>query len=179
MRSHRSGASTRDVVLGLAVLSLLAALAHPWIARSRFGSSVDALEADVIAVREGALRYASDRGAWPPESAPGVVPPELATDLPQGFEFQREAWTLDWNRWEAVEVVETTLPAEDVPLADDEIETDTVSPPPSTFMTMASVSVHTGDERLLSELLGRFGGEASFVRDSVWTLVLPRSLVGR
>jgi hypothetical protein len=38
---------------------------------------------------------------------------------------------------------------------------------------IGAVVVYSDDDRLLGELLARYGRNASFVRDTTWTLVLP------
>ena len=43
---------------------------------------------------------------------------------------------------------------------------------------IGGIILHSSDGALLAELLQRYGTEASFVRDTTWTLVLPERAGG-
>jgi hypothetical protein len=89
-----------------------------------------------------------------------------------GDDLVRDGYTLQWTRWSVVDSVPAPLaPVETVP-GD--------APPggaPRTTVPLVqligAVVVYSDDDRLLGELLARYGRDASFVRDTTWTLVLP------
>ncbi len=55
--------------------------------------------ARIDTVRDAAERFIEERGRWPVESAPGVVPPDLVSLLPEGFSFVGDRYSLDWEYW--------------------------------------------------------------------------------
>ena len=163
----------------LAVAALVAALVYPLLSLGRFQDEVDALQANVDLLRAEALEHLADAGDWPSDAEPGVVPPELVAALPPGYSFRSEAYSFDWNRWEVVDVPDAAPARPEVPLEDDEIEADTLSPSPASFSSLASLSVHAADDRVLAALLAHYGVATSFVQDTTWTLVMPRKAPGR
>lgn len=178
----RSGPTSGDVLLALAGLALLAAIAYPRMERALMWRTVAGAEADVETVRAAAAAHRDETGGWPAPAEAGKVPAELAVRLPPGFSFQADAYTLEWSRWEMVDLAapvepepvlqrppggfEPVLPPTAAPVADVEVPVE----------TLGAVTVHAGDERVLAALLERFGASRSFIRERSWTLVLP--LVG-
>ena len=50
-------------------------------------------------VRVAANEYQSQEDEWPSETDAGVVPPGLSPYLPDGFDFNRGDYTLDYDNW--------------------------------------------------------------------------------
>jgi hypothetical protein len=89
-----------------------------------------------------------------------------------GDDLVRDGYTLQWTRWSVVDSVEVPrAPVETVPG-----DAPPAEPPRTTIpfaQLIGAVVVYSDDDRLLGELLARYGRDASFVRDTTWTLVLP------
>jgi len=54
--------------------------------------------ADFNLVRQAVAEYQADHNEWPPDSWPGLTPPELVPYL-GGLTFHRARYTLDWQNW--------------------------------------------------------------------------------
>ena len=52
---------------------------------------------DFRTVMVAAYGYYSDHNDWPPDGAPGVIPPSLVQYLPGSFQFSKPEWTLDFD----------------------------------------------------------------------------------
>ena len=63
----------------------------------------------------------------------------------------------------------------DTPPDDEDNPPPEVPLPQPLVSTSGGITVHTAETALLAELLSRYGATSSFVRDSTWTLVLPRA----
>ena len=55
---------------------------------------------DIELVTNAAMTIHARSGGWPEDAVSGHVPRSMAPVLPQGFTFEREAYTLDWDRWQ-------------------------------------------------------------------------------
>lgn len=81
------------VVIGL--LSGLAVLKYIDLTRTAFAAKI---AGEFVTVRLAAYNYEADHNnQWPPESGPGVIPPEFNGYLPDGFSFSYPTYTLDWD----------------------------------------------------------------------------------
>ena len=122
-------------------------------------------------LRERAEGYLQANGSWPAPETPGTIPLELTHLFPVETDLARDRYTLQWSRWEVVDSVEVPPSVEEAPV---DAPPDTVSP---TMMPVVrrvgGIVLHSGDPALLAELLLHYGTDASFVRDTIWTLVLP------
>jgi len=166
-----------DVFLGVAALALVVALAWPRAGRELLARRAFAVEADVETVQTAAGSFWAERHAWPVAADPGVVPPDLAGHLPDGFSFRGAGYVIEWERWETVEAP----PPEAAPKAPEVLldsplflPSDSVPPVRPEVGEIGGVTVRARDTRLLAALLGHFGPQRSFVWDETWTLVLPR-----
>ena len=164
------GATFSDGLVFLATLSLFAALLYPaWSARG-FRQRVSVAVADVEAVGSAARRTLSATGRWPTAAAPGSAPPELAGLAAENSPFSRTDYRLGWTSWNVVDSVEVIPDAP--PPADGPFEAPVPIRVP-VLRSVGGVSVHASDAALLAELSERFAGQASFVLDTMWLLVLP------
>ena len=97
--SKRGGIFTNELVVLLLIISIGAALARPRIREARLQSLVSAAVADMDLIRGAAGDYQASQDEWPSEVDAGVVPPGLSSYLPEGFDFHRSDYTLDYDNW--------------------------------------------------------------------------------
>jgi hypothetical protein len=168
----RRGATTGDVLIFLATLSIAAALLYPaWSVRG-FRSRVETAISDVDAVAAAARSVRENSNRWPPSTPPGEAPPELSglsgTDGP----FAREAYSLGWSAWDVVDSVQAPQPTTPSTPGDAPLET---APPVMMpiLRSVGAVTVHSADASLLAELQQHYSDATSFGVDSMWLLVLP------
>lgn len=163
------GFAVADAVILLAVVALLAALAYPALKRRAFDGRFERVVQDVETLRRSALAYRDRTGAWAPGAGPRQRPPELGAHLDSLF--AREAYGIEWRRWEVVAMREMQPP----PVAPSARESGEQPVPTHVPVVrlLGGITVHTGEEALLAELAVRYGDSISFVYDTTWTLVLP------
>jgi hypothetical protein len=165
----RRGATFADLLVFVATVSLAAALLYPaWSARG-FRARVAAAVADVDSVAAAARRALEENGTWPRTTPPGEVPDELPSLAGPDTPFTRAAYSLGWTSWNVVDSVEV-LP---LPPAPGDTPLETMAPTHAPLLrSVGAVTVHSADPDLLAELSDRFAGEAAFVLDTMWLLVL-------
>ena len=195
----RGGFAPGDAVLLLAAAAVAAALLWPRWERHAFQERVEETTRAVDAAREALVTVHRAGGLWPPEAAPGRVPPELdrATVGGDGA-FRAGGATLQVRRWtlpappgsgtgDADDAIgpgappgagsgedgETDLPAgEAEPAGTAYQEPDEAVASAPRAVQLAGITVHAGEPALLAALLRAYGRERSFVRDTTWTLIL-------
>jgi hypothetical protein len=171
--TRRLGLTRVDFVIGAGALALIVALLHPALRARGFRGLVENVVLEVEAMRSGAVRAYESTSAWPRAGGVGEVPPALTSSFGGDTALIRDGYALQWTSWEVVEEVEAaTVPG---PPPSGDAPPDSVGPPlVPVVRTMGGVVVHSSREALLAELLARYGPEISFVRDSTWTLRVPR-----
>lgn len=174
---QRVGASTGDMLVLLAILTLALAVAYPRLRERAFERQLDGAVSMIEALREASSAFEDQDRQWPAPSPPGVTPPELASTFPTEHDLAAEGYTLEWNRWETVDrsrAPESSAPAPSAPTQQDSRADSVTSVPTTRFRTMGGVTVYSGDSALLAGLLEHYGTSLSFVRDTIWTLMIPR-----
>ncbi len=179
MRGHggsRAGFTLAGFVLALSVACLVAALAWPVKARADFEARVEAAVRAAEGTREAMRAHREEEGRWPAPTRPGEVTAELDRHLPPGTDLDGDAWALRIRAWETLEApaARPPVPIPVNPASDPGPPPENLTPPSPTVAPLAGLSIHSADPALLAALLSSFGPDASFVRDSVWTLILPR-----
>jgi hypothetical protein len=159
-RVGRGGFAAADVVLTLAVLSVAAALYAPFARQRAFETRLELAIADVEELRARARSYRAEHGSWPTAA-------ELQLDATAGE--SADGGELGWVRWQTVRPTTATPPGATSPSPSG---AGAPGPRPPEIVQLGSVTLRTGDSRLLAALLHRFGEGLSFVRDSTWTLLL-------
>ncbi|MDA1104874.1 MAG: hypothetical protein O2956_14915 [Gemmatimonadetes bacterium] len=164
--------TTGDVLIALAFLAFLGALAYPTVRVRAFRSLVEDVSSEVETMRSAAAGVFSRDGRWPDAGAPSAIPSELAGAFSGDSTLARDAYTLQWSRWEVVDY----LPP---PRASTPTPTDADAPPDSVgprlvavIRDVGAIVVHSGNDALLAALLARHGPAVSFVRDTTWTLTV-------
>jgi prepilin-type N-terminal cleavage/methylation domain-containing protein len=95
----RRGFSIIELLVVMVIIGIIVRIAVPRYAVARKQAIARAVIGDVRVLRDAALNYQTDRGAWPPETRGGRTPAGLAKYLPKGFEFRRASYTLDYDSW--------------------------------------------------------------------------------
>ena len=98
MRARR-GYSFVELMTVLGVLGILAALAVPRYRNLKTRAIAAQAVGDFSAVRVASFNYFADKGAYPPDAAPGVTPLELVPYLPDQFQFDQENYDLDFDAY--------------------------------------------------------------------------------
>lgn len=95
----RRGFSVIELLVVMVIMGIIVRIAVPRYGIARKQAIARAAIGDVRVLRDAALNYQTDRGAWPPETSGGRTPSGLARYLPRGFNFRRGAYTLDYESW--------------------------------------------------------------------------------
>ena len=174
-----------DALIGLAVVALVLAAILPTYRGRALDRVVESATADVDALRLAVIRSRSATGAWPAAAAPGIVPEGAAGAFPGDSALARDGYTLEWRLWERIEEVPApprpqaapALDADEQPRAGGLVSAD--APPDSAAAGVVEVVqkegaivVHASRQLLLAALLRHFGGDVSFVADTMWTLLV-------
>lgn len=162
-----------DFAIVMAAFVLLGVAAAPTLTARTFRVLVERAVVDVEALHARALDTRASRGAWPTASPPGLTPPELVGAYPGDSALTFAGYTLEWRTLAVVELVEAPAPPPSRIPGD--APPDSVAPEviPS-VRPLGAIVLHARDRSLLAEMLARWGPEASFVRDTTWTLVVGR-----
>ena len=99
---RRTGFSLVEVMITVSIIGLLAVLAVPAVRKSRRASQNTAFVNDLRVLSGHVIEfYATQRGDFPPDAAPGVLPDEFSDYLRKGFDWSEATpiggrW--DWDR---------------------------------------------------------------------------------
>lgn len=99
MRRLRRGFTIVELLAVMAVIGILARFGIPRFWEIRRRATAAAIVGDMQAIRDAALNYYQDGDVWPPDYPAGVTPPELVKYLPNQFNFTRNGYLLDFERW--------------------------------------------------------------------------------
>lgn len=94
---RRGGFTLVELLVTMSIVGILAGLAIPNMRNVTFRARAASVAADLEVLRVATLNFNADQHSWPAEVASGVVPPELATFLPDGFSFQGNGYELDYE----------------------------------------------------------------------------------
>ena len=185
----RRGIAAGDALLVFSALALVFALAYPRIRRTALRDRIADAAHNVQVVVDASNRFQADQSRWPAPADAGTLPPELAPYLPAGFTWDRGEYQLDLDIWEtAGETPEPEPPPPppsglEIPPPSDLAQAPSpgpeVLPPPEfiqapparVFGSLAGVTVHSTDPRILAGLMERFGDRRSFLHGTSWTLI--------
>lgn len=85
-RRAAQGSTLVEVMLVAVIISLLAAVAVPLLIRAKRRAVATATANDLRVFSAAFEGYAHERGVWPAETSPGVVPPEMVDRI------EKTAW---------------------------------------------------------------------------------------
>jgi prepilin-type N-terminal cleavage/methylation domain-containing protein len=100
MMNNRRGYTFIELLMVMLIVGLLVRIAYPRYHDMKQQAIAAKAAGDFNAIKLAAYAYHTENQAWPGETGPGVVPPELAPDLPEGFDFNRIEYTIDWENWQ-------------------------------------------------------------------------------
>ena len=164
------GATLGDMLVFLAILSLAAALLYPRVSRRAFEDRLERAIEDVETLSSAARATHARSGSWPSSAPPGEIPRDLAGLSPSDSIFARVDYTLGWRRWEVIDSMIAPQP----PALEPVDPRDPVGPSMAPVVKFfGGIDVYSAEEVLLAELFEHYGRQTSFVRDTMWTLILP------
>lgn len=149
-RTDRRGFTLVELIVVIAVISILARLALPTFQESVIRARAAAALGDVDVVRTAAANYHARSNRWPADAPPGVVPPDLLEDLPEGFTFEREGFKLDWEVWALPDGI----------------------PPHTGPRTVVGVAIVTDDELLGNAIGGLMSGNGWYSMGNTYTFLV-------
>lgn len=154
-----------------AVALLIWAAVRPTLQEGRYQAEVHELASLVTEMTDATETQLQAAGSWPATAEPGVAPDGTAGRF-GGAALTTEHAVLQW-RLLVVSSAQETVPEDLPPEASSLTVTDSIAAVLVTVpFEVGAVVVHSADERLLAEMLARYGPDESFVRDTTWTLVL-------
>jgi len=171
------GLTVADLLIGLAVVALMSALVLPTVRARSFRSLTLHAVSEVDAVRDAVTRSFAQRGSWPAPTEAGEIPPGRSPEIGADSSRARPDYTIRWSVWEIVEHVEAPPMAPTLP-GDAEPPAGSVEPTLVPMVgSLGGIVLYSANEDLLAELLARYGSQASFVRDTTWTLIVDRPAI--
>ena len=96
-RSGRAGFSLIELLMAMSIVGILAGLMLPNLRVMTFRARATEVAADVDVVSVATSQFNADQFTWPVEVGQGTIPPELNGYLPEGFSFQGNGYTLDYD----------------------------------------------------------------------------------
>jgi len=97
---NRRGVSFLELLIVMIIIGLLAQIALPRYHEMKLQAIAAKVSGDFNAIKLAAYAFHTENQQWPAESGPGVVPPELVPDLPEGFSFNRDEYSMDFENWQ-------------------------------------------------------------------------------
>jgi prepilin-type N-terminal cleavage/methylation domain-containing protein len=98
-RRKRGGFTFVEILIAMIVISILAGIMVMRYIELKHRALTAQATSDMETVRLAAFTKSYDSGQWPTDPGPGVVPPELASYLAQGFSFVRPDYTLEFENF--------------------------------------------------------------------------------
>jgi prepilin-type N-terminal cleavage/methylation domain-containing protein len=97
---NRAGFTFIEVLMVMIIVGLLVKIAYPRYHTLKLQAVAGKAAADYNALKLASYAYHTEFQTWPAEAPAGTVPAELVDDLPEGFDFNRGEYTLDWQNWQ-------------------------------------------------------------------------------
>jgi prepilin-type N-terminal cleavage/methylation domain-containing protein len=121
---RRRGFTFVELMITMTVVGFLSAVAVPKYIDLKRRANTTRVIGDFQTVRVAVMAFYADSSYFPGEVGAGVVPQNLSQYLPIGFDFTKDTWQLDYERWPSGGVggsdviVGVTVVTQDVVLAE-------------------------------------------------------------
>lgn len=99
MKRGMRGFTLIELSIALLVVSIVGAISITGYFNVMRSTHAMQAVGDLYAVRAAAYLNYGDTSTWPADLSPGIPPTELASRLPDNFEFVRREYRLDWDNW--------------------------------------------------------------------------------
>jgi prepilin-type N-terminal cleavage/methylation domain-containing protein len=146
----RRGFTLIELVMTMAIVTILASLALPVGREMRRRAVATKVIGDFSVIRTAAYSYASEAGVYPANGKWGQVPAALVSSLPDGFEFEYGGATYRWRRW--------SLP--------------NGMPKRATQTVLLGVQIKSSDKRLITAIKNLYHGPQAYGKKKQVTLVI-------
>jgi len=97
--TRRSGFTFVELMIAMTVVGILATVAVPKYIDLKRRANTTKVLGDFQTVRVAVMSFYADSSYFPEEVGAGIAPPHLQKYLPEGFQFNRPQWSLDYENW--------------------------------------------------------------------------------
>jgi|WetSurMetagenome_2_1015567.scaffolds.fasta_scaffold03073_4 prepilin-type N-terminal cleavage/methylation domain-containing protein len=96
-----AGFTLLELLIVVAVIGIIAAISVPAFLKMKTKSKTAVIITDFRTIRDAALQYNMDNNVYPPDTGPGVYPPEFKDYLSSSFHFANPdpIYSYDWENW--------------------------------------------------------------------------------
>lgn len=98
-RLGAGGFTIIELLTVMMIISVLAGIALPKLQGVLLRARAADVVGDLNVIKVAVLTYQTDHNSWPTDRNRGQIPSELAEYLPQGFDFRKEDYVLDYDNW--------------------------------------------------------------------------------
>ena len=110
--TDRRGFTLVELAVVALIINILVAVALPNFRMALFRARAVDVVADLQVVRVAVVTYQAANNQWPPDAGMGVVPPGLDQYLPDGFGFEKENYSLNYDNWTTIKPYFIAITAE-------------------------------------------------------------------
>ena len=98
-RSRERGFTLIELLIVIAIIGIIANIAIPQLYSALYRAKAARIMEDYNMVRTMVHQHYADHSYWPPETGPGVEPPELTSYLQGRLVWTHEDYQYDWELW--------------------------------------------------------------------------------
>jgi prepilin-type N-terminal cleavage/methylation domain-containing protein len=98
-RSRQAGYTLLELLIVCAVIGIIANIAIPGLYQAMYRAKASKIIEDYNTVRTMVHQNYADHSAYPPETGPGVEPPELSPYLQNRIAWTHADYQYDWELW--------------------------------------------------------------------------------
>ena len=98
-RTSEAGFTLIELLIVVAIIGIIVNIAIPALYSALYRAKAARIMEDYNLVRTMASQYNADHSAYPPDTGPGVEPPELTPYLQGRLVWTHEDYQYDWELW--------------------------------------------------------------------------------